>query len=67
MRGKEPDGRRLTKPTRAREREIFKITHRLPLRASRSQKARILFGIDSFIIFLLAVVTPKNTKYEYFK
>ena len=39
--GKGPDGRRLTRPRRERERERFKITRHLPERASRSQKARI--------------------------
>ena len=34
--GKEPDGRRLTRPRRERERDRFKITRHLPERASRS-------------------------------
>ena len=50
--GKEPDGRRLTKPIRERERETFKINRRLPERASRSKKARILFDIIAYILVL---------------
>ena len=53
--GNEPGGRRLTKPMRERERERFKITRRLPERASRSQKARTSFNIIAFIFSTLLV------------
>ena len=46
--GKGPDGRRLTRPRRERERERFKITRHLPERASRSE--RTYFVVFCFFV-----------------
>ena len=61
---KEPEGRRRTRPTREGVRQKYKTTRRLAERASRSQKARILFGIVLLILQALAW-SLTNGKYFY--